>query len=452
MEQREILFFWIKVNELFEQVCKRVDSLWQKRKRILDTRLLIIIILKMILSRNKQGYGSNLNAFWESCTEKDITLPQLASVAASSLCEARQKLPERVFKILNTELIALWHQHRDMPTWSGHRIFAVDGSKLNMPTGLLKYGFKIAKDSGRHYPHGMMSCLYNLHEQIVYDFELVPHNDERSCAIDHLKHLSEDDVVIFDRGYFSYLMLHQVMEHKVQAVFRIQTGNINGKIQDFLDSDRVDEIIEYTPSQAVKYEARKRGYHIELKPIIVRLIKYTIKDETYICLTTLIDQAKYNVACFSDLYHSRWGIEELYKVSKSFIDVEDFHSQTERTVKQELYGHLLLINISRMFERDASTKLPPVQEVIEPEEQVQNQSSATVLNKFKINFKNCLSVVGKHLENLFLASKQLIGTWLYKIMKSIARLRQRVRPDRSYQRRSFKPRSWWASFGKANGA
>ena len=274
MEQAKILSFWAKVQELFELICTNTDKLWQQRKRILNTKLLVVFILKIILSKNKQGYGSTLNALWESCDEKGIKLPQINSVAASSICEARQKLPENTFKVLNNELIALWHQHREIPTWNGHKVFAVDGSKLNMPVGLLNYGYKISKDTKRHYPNGMMSCLYHLHEQIAYDFELVAHNDERACAIEHLKKLEVNDLVIFDRGYFSYLMLYLVVEHNLHAVFRIQTGNVNGKIQAFLDSERIDEIIEYSPSVAVKSETRKRGYFLEFKPITARLVKY----------------------------------------------------------------------------------------------------------------------------------------------------------------------------------
>jgi hypothetical protein len=57
LEQTEILSFWVKVHELFEQICINTDKIWQKRKRILDTKLLVVFILKMILSKNKQGYG-----------------------------------------------------------------------------------------------------------------------------------------------------------------------------------------------------------------------------------------------------------------------------------------------------------------------------------------------------------------------------------------------------------
>jgi hypothetical protein len=66
------------------------------------------------------------------------------------LCEARQKLPEDVFVMLNNELLTLWHQNRDTPLRNGHKVFAIDSSKLNMPTGLLNYGFRVSKYSGPH--------------------------------------------------------------------------------------------------------------------------------------------------------------------------------------------------------------------------------------------------------------------------------------------------------------
>ncbi|MCY3770140.1 MAG: hypothetical protein OXG56_12370 [Gammaproteobacteria bacterium] len=30
------------------------------------------------------------------------------------------------------------------------------------------------------------------------------------------------------------------------------------------------------------------------------------------------------------LYHARWGIEELYKISKQRMAIEEFHSRSER--------------------------------------------------------------------------------------------------------------------------
>jgi hypothetical protein len=411
---------------------------------VIDTQLLVVFILKLVLSKNHQGYGNSLAALWDVCLDKGITLPRTDAVAASSLCEARQKLPEAIFKTLNDELIALWHAHRGTPTWKGHRVFAIDGSKINAPRGLLEYGYKIPRETTRHYSCGMVSCLYNLQEQLVYDFELVPHADERRCVPEPLAKLERGDLIIFDRGYFSYLILHQVLACGQYAVFRLQKGNTNSLVAKFRESDQEDTIIEYVPSLAVKHGLKKRGHNHDGQPLALRLVKCRIEDETHVYATTLMDQSAYPADCFPDLYHGRWGIEELYKVSKQFVDVEDFHSQTERGVKHEIYGHFLLINLARMFETDARNS-PSC-------EGRQAQSLCTASwpkagKTLKINFKHCLAVVGRHLEELVLTPGRSMAGWLDKAMAVVARIRQRSRPGRRYPRLSFKPRPRWNSFG-----
>src|SRR5690349_2858218 len=105
MEKERSLNFWSEVKEIFKKISDKFDSEWRKRKRVFGTQLLVAIILKLVQSKNRQGYGSTLIQFWEVCAEKNIELPRVSSVAASSLCEARQKLPEDIFKELNQELI-----------------------------------------------------------------------------------------------------------------------------------------------------------------------------------------------------------------------------------------------------------------------------------------------------------------------------------------------------------
>jgi hypothetical protein len=48
-----------------------------------------------------------------------------------------------------------------------------------------------------------------------------------------------------------------------------------------------------------------------------------------VCSTTLIG-GQYPLDEFPSVYHGRWGIKELYKISKEFIDIEDFHSKSKR--------------------------------------------------------------------------------------------------------------------------
>ncbi|WP_408288697.1 transposase [Paraburkholderia aspalathi] len=131
-----------------------------------------------------------------------------------------------------------------------------------------------------------------------------------------------------------------------------------------------------------------------------------------------MDQTGYPADCFPDLYHGRWGIEDLYKVSKQFIDVEDFHSQTERGVKHEIYGHFLLINLARLFETDTRNRLPRDDRQVESSGTTSWPQTGKTL---KINFKHCLSVVGRHLENLVLMPGLTIADWLDKAMAAVAR-------------------------------
>ena len=221
----------------------------------------------------------------------------------------------------------------------------------------------------------------------------------------------------------SYFMFYMALQSNIHAVFRMQHDTVNGKVAEFWDSDINDTIIEYVPSSAVKSDLRKRGHTLDFKPITMRLIKHKIKDETYVYATTFIGE-QYLAGEFGELYHGRWGIEELYKISKCFID----DSQTERGVKHELYAHLLLTNVARMFESDAKNMLPPIIKTEEPIVKTNDISecSITIKESIKINFKNCLLVVGRYLENLILAPAQLMNTWIDKALRSISKIKQKV--------------------------
>jgi len=251
----QLSIFWLKVQETFKNTCEKFDSKWQKRKRILNTQLLVAFILKLVESKNKQGYGSKLAEFWESCLDKGITLPQVSAISSSSLCEARQKFPEEVFVELNQELLSIWNQEQNLPNFKGYRLFAVDGSKINLPRELIDEGFKVYdKERGPYYPQGLLSCLYNLQEKVIYDFSFVSHMNERLCAIEHMKILSSNDIMIFDRGYFSYLLFYLSLEYGIHVIFRMQKGSTNEKIEEFWNGNENDKIIEYSASKTVKYD------------------------------------------------------------------------------------------------------------------------------------------------------------------------------------------------------
>lgn len=182
--------------------------------------------------------------------------------------------------------------------------------------------------------------------------------------------------------------------------------------------------------------------------------------------------------------------------------MEDYHGKSERRVKQELYAHFVLVTLARIFECQAEELLPEnligtfknesqtgnsLKSVIKlPEDPEQYTSSAEtdksssktqvkspdsqqsntdnnlekakilelekpinikrrpekddIKTQVKLNFKNCLLVLQRAMEHLFLLNSiDFVNIRVPKILKSIVRLRQTVRPDRHYPRISRKP-------------
>ena len=140
-----------------------------------------------------------------------IELPQPAPVSPSSICSARAKLDEQLFKTLHQAILKVvfdaetrpQHERKVRPDtgrrWQGHRVFAVDGTFLNLPRGRVHEGWRTPVD-GAHYPQGLVSCLYRLQSRLPVDFDLHAHSNECPAALAHLNVLSANDVVVYDRG------------------------------------------------------------------------------------------------------------------------------------------------------------------------------------------------------------------------------------------------------------
>jgi len=84
----------------------------------------------LVSAKNKQGYGTTLVELWAQCRLMNIPLPQREPVAASAFCNARKKRDETLFKTLNTEILKNDGLHLEDNDWNHHRLFAVDGSKV----------------------------------------------------------------------------------------------------------------------------------------------------------------------------------------------------------------------------------------------------------------------------------------------------------------------------------
>lgn len=419
---------WQNIIGTLVSVANDYDQQWQKRKRVLNTLLIMLFVFRLVLSKNKQGYTTTIMELWDQCRAMGIELPQPEPVAASAFCNARAKLDENSFKILHAEILQSHNRSRSESRWKGHRLFAIDGSKINLPRQAINYGYRSSSDNA-HYPQGLLSCLYQLKEKIPTDFDLVAHGDERKVALTHLTSLAEQDVVVYDRGYFSYAVLWEHVVRGIHPVFRIQQ-KASVATDEFIASDDIDRIVMISLPRKAKTGLFEKYPQTEFPPIPLRVVKYTVAGTHYVLGTTLVDSQAYTIDELSDVYHARWGVEELYKTSKQLMGIEEFHGQTERGIKQELFAHFVLITLTRIFSNHTEQDLNSTPDT---------DDTPTV----KANFKNALITVARNIEVLLLQQAELMSATVNRIVRSIFSCRQKIRPNRSYDRRSRKPIGKW---------
>ena len=126
-------------------------------------------------------------------------------------------------------------------------------------------------------------------------------------ALAHLHVLRRNDLVVYDRGYFSYVLLYFHIKQGIHAVFRLKK-NAYKVIDEFMSSEATDRVVVIIPSITRQQEILAHYPDIDFIPLRLRLIKYVIAETTFTLGTTRVDEALYRTAEFAELYHARWGV------------------------------------------------------------------------------------------------------------------------------------------------
>ena len=138
--------------------------------------------------------------------------------------------------------------------------------------------------------------------------------------------------------------------------------------------------------------------------------------------STLLDRRRYRAQDLAGLYHGRWSIGALYKISQRLLRVEQFHGRSDCTVQQELCANCTLVALTRLCAHGSEADLRAAPDRL----------GRPVL---PTNFQHSLRTVLPHLKGLFLAHAALPDQTVQRILQGIAACRQRRRPGRSFPRR-----------------
>ena len=77
------------------------------------------------------------------------------------MCKARDKLDPQAFRDVHVAVLVPFEERATL--WQGHRVFAVDGSRFNLPKTLQQAAFRRPSPDAA-CPQGLVSCLYRLQD------------------------------------------------------------------------------------------------------------------------------------------------------------------------------------------------------------------------------------------------------------------------------------------------
>ncbi|MDP2090977.1 MAG: IS4 family transposase [Candidatus Gracilibacteria bacterium] len=376
-----------------------------------NRKLTFGIVVNLILQKGVKSLQLRLNEF-------SIKLSgNLETITASAYVKAKNKLSYKLFLQLN--LIAIINRFYDLKeneagykTWNNYRILAIDGSQIRLPDEKEikeNYGtskIKNGKGDIGEYTHGLLSVLYDPLNNLALDTILERGKySERALAIKNIMNLeetikiNEKDFMIYDRGYYSSFLFAIILSYNKEVLFRLKANAIKEADELFNKDCKINsKIITIKVENNEKEYKDKYGIKLDKKlaeTIKIRLIRIVLKTgEIEVLATSLLDEEKYNIEDFNELYFKRWGIEVYYNTIKNRLGLENFSGKNVESVLQDLHSTIFLSNLETIISRTNNMEL----EIKTKEKELKN--------KQKVNKNVSFNIIKNRILDLFLNNEK----------------------------------------------
>jgi hypothetical protein len=301
------------------------------------------------------------------------------AVSEEAFVQARQ-LMSMDFWLCLLLLLAKQFQakHPDAVRWNGFRLLAIDGTEIALP-----YWKTLADDFGtsrngrrRKRPQARMVMLAFPQCRLPWRYELTPRTcHEQTSAAKLVEHLEPHDLLLMDRGFWSYGLFWQIQRR--QAFFGIrQRAGVLLKTLKKLGPD--DRLVEWKMPKTSRKKCKWKALLDLPKSQTLRVIRYhmpgfrssavvsNILDPNIVSREDWVRMATADEAgrvLEPGLYHRRWEIETMFCELKVRQGMQrSLRSRTAEGVAFEVAGHVILYFLTRwlIFEAAQSHGVPPL--------------------------------------------------------------------------------------------
>jgi hypothetical protein len=288
-----------------------------------------------------------LNSFFSKVQGLDYSIQ---TVTKGALTQARAKLKPSAFKEMNQLAVNEFYENASFLTWKTHRLLAIDGSTLNLPshdTTREVFGeISVGCNADVKRSMARTSICYDVLNLITLDAEIDRFDvSEKGLLKEHLSKISfrKGDILLADRGYPSIALMYVLKQMGVAFCLRMK-DNWWKEIEKFNASgEESREVIFCLPK---KDKHLQDEWKSEENTVICRLVSIELDNgEKEILCTSLLDEKEYTIANLKELYHYRWNVEEGYKLFKCRAQLEVFSGKTANAVKQDFYAKIFMMTM-----------------------------------------------------------------------------------------------------------
>ncbi len=341
-----------------ERACRQVGHRWRDRK--LGPIRTVHLFMLQILHGNI-ACSALRHVAWQA-------------VSASAYCQARARLPLKVFKVLASRMLSKLVEHvEDEGRWHGHRIIHIDGSSFSMPdTEELQahFGQPGGQRKGCGFPVAHLCAIMHAGSGMILDLMASPlRTHDMADAVKHHEKMKPGDVLVGDRGFCSYAHLALISLGAMYAVFRAHQRQIicfgkrrHGAAKQkrrgeptsiFVRSlGHQDQVVRWVKSPHRPKWMSGEQFASLPDSLLLRELAYPVRRKGFrtrhiTLVTTLVDADCYSKQELARLYFERWEIETNFRHLKQTMEMDVLRCQTVDGVMKELWMFAMVYNLVR---------------------------------------------------------------------------------------------------------
>jgi hypothetical protein len=232
---------FIELKFAINEKLNQFNDLIFKKDRKLNFNSVFLFICKYN-SNDTNSYNSSISSLIIDNVITDVSktafILKLKSIDYTYFIKINDMVINFFYNIIKQNNNDNNHKHKK-------RLIAIDGSKVNFKKSL-NNEFKLSNN--KNYTTANISCLFDIDLKIPINYLLSKSFNERDLLIEQLNYVNENDIIIADRGYFSYDVINLILKKKSNFIFRIDK---NKNFINYINKNESSAIFNYTLNDQV---------------------------------------------------------------------------------------------------------------------------------------------------------------------------------------------------------